>query len=126
MSDYDLSILIPSRNEMFLKKTIDDILQHKEGKTEVIAILDGEAPVEPIPDHQDVKLIFHHESVGQRAATNNAAKISNAKYLMKCDAHCAFDQGFDVKMMSEMNDDWTMAPMMKNLHAFDWVCPDGN
>ena len=126
MSDYDLSILIPSRNEMFLKKTIDDILQHKEGKTEVIAVIDGEAPVEPIPDHQDVKLIFHHESVGQRAATNNAAKISNAKYLMKCDAHCAFDQGFDVKMMSEMHDDWTMAPMMKNLHAFDWVCPEGH
>ena len=45
MTDYDLSILIPSRNEIFLKNTIDDILAHKEGRTEVIAILDGAMPV---------------------------------------------------------------------------------
>jgi hypothetical protein len=45
---------------------------------------------------------------------------------MKCDAHCAFDKGFDVKMLKEMHDDWTMAPLMKNLHVFDWVCPDGH
>jgi len=126
MTDYDLSILIPSRNEIFLKNTIDDILAHKEGRTEVIAILDGAMPVESIPDHKDVRLIFHHTSIGQRASTNDAAKISKAKYLMKCDAHCSFDQGFDIKMMAEMHDDWTMAPLMRNLHAFDWVCPDGH
>jgi ribosomal protein L37E len=38
------------------------------------------------------------------------------------DAHCAFDQGFDVKMMAAMEPDITMVPIMKNLHAFDWVC----
>src|SRR4030065_2382717 len=45
---------------------------------------------------------------------------------MKVDAHCAFDQGFDVKMIADMQDDWTMLPVMRNLHAFDWVCPDGH
>jgi hypothetical protein len=45
---------------------------------------------------------------------------------MKCDAHCAFDKGFDVKMMAEMRDDWTMLPVMRNLHAFNWVCEDGH
>lgn len=45
---------------------------------------------------------------------------------MKCDAHCAFDEGFDVKMMDEMHDDWTMVPIMRNLHVFDWVCSDGH
>jgi hypothetical protein len=45
---------------------------------------------------------------------------------MKVDAHCAFDKGFDVKMMEAMQDDWTMVPIMRNLHAFDWVCPDGH
>src|SRR3989304_10372568 len=126
MTDYDLSILIPSRNEIFLKNKIDDILAQKEGRTEVIAKLYGAMPVESIPDHKDVRLIFHHTSIGQRASTNDAAKISKAKYLMKCDAHCSFDQGFDIKMMAEMHDDWTMAPLMRNLHAFDWVCPDGH
>src|SRR3972149_9849922 len=122
----DLSILIPARKEMFLAKTIEDILQNIEGDTEVIAVMDGYWADPPIPQHERVTLIHNPESIGQRAATNQAAKLSKAKYIMKCDAHCAFEKGFDVKMMSEMHDDWTMAPVMKNLHSFDWGCPDGH
>lgn len=122
----ELSVLIPSRNEMFLKNTIEDILAHAEGDTEIIAVLDGQWAEPPIQDHPKVTLVYHPVSVGQRAATNEAARISTAKYLMKVDAHCAFDQGFDVKLMADMQDDWTMAPTMKNLHAFDWVCPNGH
>ena len=54
--------------------------------------------------------------------TNEAAGISNAKFIMKCDAHCAFDKGFDVKLMADCEYDWTVVPRMYNLHAFDWVC----
>ena len=122
----DLSILIPSRNEMFLSRTIDDILSNIEGDTEVIAVLDGAWSEPPIKSHPRVTLIHHSTSVGQRAATNEACRLSRAKYVMKVDAHCAFDKGFDVKMMSAMKDDWTMVPVMRNLHAFDWVCPDGH
>ena len=117
-----LSILIPSRNEMFLARTVEDILENMEGDTEIIIVLDGAWAVPPVPDHERVTIIHHSESIGQRAATNEAAKISKAKYLMKVDAHCAFDKGFDVKMMRDMKDDWTMVPLMKNLHVFDWVC----
>jgi hypothetical protein len=58
--------------------------------------------------------------------TNKLARLSKAKYLMKVDAHCAFDEGFDTKLMADMHDDWTVAPTMKNLHAFDWVCKNGH
>ena len=126
MTNYDLSILIPSRNEMFLKNTIENIFANREGKTEIIAILDGAWPIGSLDDHDDLRIIYNSLSVGQRAATNQAARLSKAKYLMKCDAHCSFDKGFDIKMMTEMHDDWTMAPLMKNLHAFDWVCADGH
>ena len=123
---YELTIIIPARNELFLGRTIQDLLEHKEGKTEIVAILDGSWPEQPIPDHPDLTLIYHPVSIGQRAAANEAARLSNAKYILKCDAHCAFDQGFDVKMMRLMEDDITMIPVMLNLHAFDWVCPDGH
>lgn len=126
MAPYDLSILIPARNEMFLAKTVADILANIEGDTEVIAVLDGVWANPGIPDDNRVSLIYNPQSIGQRAAANQAAKLSKAKYLMKCDAHCSFDKGFDVKMMSEMHDDWTFVPLMKNLHAFDWVCPNGH
>jgi hypothetical protein len=123
---YDLSILIPSRNEIFLARTIQDIFENSCEKTEVIAVLDGQWPAEPIPDHPRLTIIYHSESIGQRAATNEAARLSNAKYLMKTDAHCAFDKGFDTKMLNDMKDDWTMIPSMRNLHVFDWVCPNGH
>ena len=118
----DLSILIPSRNEMFLKNTIEDILKNKTADTEVIAVLDGAWADPEIEDHPDVTLVYLPEAVGQRAATNIACKLSRAKYVMKLDAHCAFDKGFDTKLIAEMHDDWTVVPMMYNLHCFDWEC----
>ena len=123
---YDLSVIIPARNEMFLSKTIEDVLANKEGNTEVIAILDGEWVTPEINDHPDLTLIHHSKPVGQRSAQNQGARLSQAKYLMKLDGHCSVDKGFDVKMMAEMQPDWTMIPVMRNLHAFDWVCPDGH
>lgn len=122
MKTYDLSILIPARNEQFLSRTVEDILQNKEGATEIIVVLDGEWANPPLPQHPDLTVIYNPVSIGQRAATNQACRLSNAKYIIKTDAHCSFDKGFDVKMMAEMHDDWTMVPAMKNLHAFDWVC----
>lgn len=125
MGAKELSILIPSRNEMFLARTIEDILEHIEADTEIIAVLDGAWADPPIPQHERVNVIYIPESIGQRAATNLAAKLSKAKYIMKVDAHCSFDQGFDRKMiefMKNMGDDVTAVPIMRNLWAFDWVC----
>lgn len=123
---YDLSILIPARNEMFLARTIQDILEHIEGKTEIIVGLDGLWADPPIADNPRVTIVHVSEPIGQRAMTNQLCRLSNAKYIMKVDAHCAFDQGFDVKMMNAMTDDVTMVPVMRNLHAFNWVCPEGH
>lgn len=122
----ELSILIPARNEMFLKQTIEDILKHIEADTEIIAVLDGYWPDPAIEDHPRVTLIHYSESVGQRAACNEAAKLAKGKYIMKADAHCAFDQGFDKKMLNLMQDDLTMIPVMRNLHAFNWICEAGH
>lgn len=119
-----LSILIPARNEIFLNRTIEDILANIQGETDIIVVLDGYW--ENIPQHDRVTVIHNPVSVGQRAATNQAVKLSKAKYVMKVDAHCSFDKGFDVKLMADMKDDWTVVPVMRNLHAFDWVCEDGH
>ena len=118
----DLSILIPARNEMFLSRTIEDLLKNIRGDTEIIAVCDGNWPEPSVNDHKQVTLIRHSKSIGQRACVNDAARFSTAKYLMKMDAHCTVDEGFDIKMIEDMQDDWTMVPTMRNLHAFDWIC----
>ncbi len=123
----DLSILIPARNEEFLKRTVEDLLSNIEAKTEIIVVLDGYET--DLPLHPHLRVIYNPESIGQRAATNQASKLSKAKYVMKVDAHCAFDKGFDRKMIEafeEVGSNVTMVPTMRNLHAFDWVCPDGH
>jgi len=126
--EYLLSIVIPSRSEMFLKNTIEDILKNKEDRTEVIAVLDGMWSDPPITQHPDVNIIYVPESIGQRASTNLGVKLSRAKYVMKVDAHCSFDKGFDRKMIEgfkKVGDDVTMVPVMRNLWAYDWVCKCG-
>lgn len=122
----DLSILIPARNEEFLARTIQDILEHKKGNTEILVGLDGAWAEPRIEDHEDVVILHYSKSIGQRAITNRLCNISKSKYIMKVDAHCAFDDGFDVKMMEKMEDDITMVPVMRNLHAFNWVCKNGH
>lgn len=129
MNKYELSILIPARNEQFLARTVQDLLEHKKGATEIIVGLDGKWAEPGIPDHPDVTIVYYPESIGQRAMTNQLCKLSRAKYVMKADAHTAWDDGFDVKMIEaikKVGDDVTMVPIMRNLHAFDWVCPDGH
>lgn len=118
----DLSIIIPARNEIFLQRTIEDIFENARADTEVIAICDGYWPCPPVQDHPRVTIVHHTESIGQRAATNEGVRISQAAFVMKADAHCAFDEGFDVKLMAGYEPDWTLVPIMYNLHAFDWRC----
>jgi len=118
----DLSIIIPAREEIFLAKTIENILENIEADTEVIAICDGYWPDPTIPDHPRVHIVHHTQSIGQRAATNEGVRISQAKFIMKADAHCAFGKGFDRILMEDYQHGWTMIPMMWNLHAFDWKC----
>lgn len=122
---YDLSICIPARNEQWLSATIDNILENKRGKTEILVGLDGQWADPPIVDHPDVRILYVPESIGQRGMQNRLVRMSRAKYVAKTDAHVAFSEGFDVELINtfkELGDDITVAPLMKNLHAFDWKC----
>lgn len=123
---YDLSILIPALKEEFLSLTVEDILKNKRGNTEVIVGLDGAWSEPQITDHPDVRIVYSSKNLGQRGMTNTLARLSKAKYVAKVDAHCAFDEGFDVKLMDAMqgHDDWTVVPIMRNMHIFNWRCMD--
>lgn len=110
---------------MFLAKTIESIIANSEADTEIIVLLDGVWADPAIPQHPMVNIIYVPESIGQRAGTNLAARLAKGKYLMKVDAHCNFDKGFDRKMLegfAKVGDNVTMVPIMRNLHAFDWKC----
>lgn len=134
-----LSIIIPAREEEFLINTIEDILLHSKlgGDLEVLVGLDGLdgtreewASSHPLSNTEErrVKLFANKEPQGQRATQNRLAKKSEAKYIMKTDAHCSFSQGFDKKMVEimEANPDIVLVPALGNLWAYDWLCPKGH
>jgi hypothetical protein len=129
MKKYTTSILIPARNEEWLARTIQDILENKNEETEIIIGLDGQWSPTGIEDHKDIVIVYYNNSLGQRQITNQLCKLSNARYIIKCDAHVAFDKDFDRKMMdafAKTGDNVVMVPIMKNLHVFNWLCPDGH
>lgn len=115
-----LSVLIPSRNEELLQKTIDSILSAAVEEVEIIAVLDGYWPVPPIQDHPNVVLIHYSQPVGQRAAVNQAARVAKGKYIMKLDAHCSVGPGFDKILKEDCQYDWTMVPRMYTLDVVEW------
>ena len=121
----DLSVLIPARSEEWLGRTVADVLEHRTADTEVIVVLDGAWPTESMAAHPDVQVIHRPKSIGQRAATNLAARLSTARYVMKLDAHCAVAPGFDselIRAAEELGPDVTQIPAQWNLHVYDLVC----
>lgn len=124
-----LSFIIPARNEEFLVQTINDILSHTGDESEILVGLDGYWPSTPIADHPRVKIFHVTEPIGQRAMSNQLVRLSRARYVAKIDAHCGLDDDFGNKMLKffeEVGDDVVAVPIMRNLHAFDWVCKNGH
>jgi len=116
-----LSVIIPAKNEPYLDRTINSCLDMAEGEVEVIAVLDGYWPEVPIEDRKGLTLIHHTETIGQRPACNEAAKLARGKYLMKLDAHCILDNGYDVKLAADCEYDWTVIPRRCGIKEEGWI-----
>lgn len=145
-----VSIVIPSNREIFLSHTIQEVLEKAKGDIEVIAVLDGYYPVvedqrfsenlELLKEHgsekvqldkvpliiEDPRVVYLHlgSQVGMRECINRGVAVANGEYIMKLDAHCMVDEGFDEKLKADMQDDWVVVPARKRLNASDWKIKD--
>lgn len=124
---YDLSILIPARSEWYynldlLGHTVTNVLENTSDRCEIVTVLDGQWSLNPLLSHPRLTVIHHNKSIGQRAATNEAARVATGEWVCKLDAHCAVDKDFDVKLIEGMEDDWTVVAGQYNLQAFQWKC----
>jgi len=114
-----VSILIPSRNEPYLVKTLKDILQKAEEEIEIFVNIDGEKPQDLITDKR-ITYFYHPEPIGMRGGINLCLKYAKGKYLMKTDAHCKFAKGFDKALKKDMQEDWLVIPRRYSLNGFRW------
>lgn len=124
-----LSVVIPSRSQQYLQKTIDDLLAKAEGEIEIIVTLDGYWPDPLIKDDPRVVIIhqgMQHDNKGMRAGINTAIDVARGEYVMKIDEHCMVDQGFDLKLIADHQDDWVVIPRRYRLEPETWeIIEDG-
>jgi len=118
------SIVIPSRNEIFLQKTILDILEKAEGPVEIFPVLDGYDP----PEEQIVKDDRVHytrlepiKQMRKRHIINMTVPLMSYKYIMSVDAHCMFDKGFDTILKdNHYQENLVQIPRRHRLDAENW------
>jgi glycosyltransferase involved in cell wall biosynthesis len=115
-----VSIIIPSRNELFLFPTVEDIFRKAHGDIEVIVLLDGYWPSPLLNEHKNLTLIHRGIDRGMRDGINSAASIAKGDYLMKCDAHCMFAEGFDEELKRNCARNWVVVPRRYSLDAERW------
>ncbi len=120
-----VSIIIPSRNEKFLRQTVNSLLSESDGDIEVIVVLDGYWPERMPREDKRIHYIHRGTPLGMRRAINSAASIAKGDYLMKCDAHCMFAEGFDEALKADCDDNWLVIPSRYSLDAENW-CIDNN
>jgi glycosyltransferase involved in cell wall biosynthesis len=94
-----VSIIIASMKEEYLDKTVADLRAKARGEIEIIVV----------------------EDKPMRTAINEGVAQATGKYILKTDAHCMFDEGFDVKLVQAHQPNWVQTPTRKRLDAENWI-----
>lgn len=115
-----ISVLIPSRNEKYLNRTIDDIYRQFRGKFEVIVVLDGYTDYPVSRFYSNLHIIENEKPLGIRTSINQAVANSKGNCLLKVDAHVGFDEGFDVKLRMDCEEDQVMVARRYTLDLDSW------
>ena len=126
-----LSVIIPSRDEQFLIPTLDDIFAHARGEIEVVAVIDSDkwpgGWKEVTDRHSNLHTVHHGAPRGMRSAINSgvaSATSRGADYIMKLDGHCSLSEGFDVTLLSEIDNDWVVVPRRGRLDPENWCATE--
>ncbi len=115
-----VSIIIPTHKEPYIQVTVDDICSKAKGDFEIIVILDGYWPSPILKSNPKLTIIHRSKREGMRKGINSGARIAKGKYLLKCDGHVSFDEGFDLKLATDCRSDWTIVPVRYDLNVKDW------
>lgn len=119
-----LSVIIPSRSDQYLQKTVDDLFLKAEDSIEIIVVYDGRWADPILRDDPRLIQMHHgeiHDNYGMRASINAGMAIASGEYVMKLDEQCMMDQGFDIKLVRDYQDNSVIIPRRKRLEPESWT-----
>ena len=119
-----VSIIIPSRNEKYLQRTVQDVYDKATGDFEVIVGLNGKTEFEIPSKFPNLRIIEEAQNIGLKPMINKLAKEARGKYIYKSDSHCMFGKGFDEILQADIEDDWIVTPRFYVLDADKWAWQD--
>ena len=119
-----LSVVIPAYKDPLLHKTIDSLLENAEGKIEIIPVLDGYWPEQPIKDDERIRVLHLGKNRGMRDAINAGVRIARGEFIMRTDQHCSFAKGFDIVLTRDCKPNWIMTATRYFLDPVKWEVMD--
>lgn len=119
-----VSIIIPARNEKYLKRTLDNLYENATGDFEVIVGFNGRTDYPLMNDYPNLTVIYESQNIGLKPMINLLARIANGKYIYKSDAHCSFSPGFTEILQEGMLDNWVVTPRFYVLDGKTWEWQD--
>jgi len=115
-----VTVIVPSHYCIYAAKTVEDLFEKASGDIEVIVVCDGYWPDPMIKEHKNLVIIHRDPPLGMRQGINCAAKIATGKFLMKCDDHCMFEQGFDEALQKDINEGEVHVPSRWSFDPDKW------
>jgi glycosyltransferase involved in cell wall biosynthesis len=114
------SVIIPSHRDPYLGKTIRDLFEKAKKEIEIIVFLDEwNGGLNPVNDDR-ILYLHSDERVGMRHAINQCLRYVTGEYIMKCDSHCMFDNGFDQALMFSTGPKTISVPSRYHLDPDKW------
>jgi glycosyltransferase involved in cell wall biosynthesis len=110
-----LSIVLPVYREPYLNNTLRSLLSAED--IEIFPVIDG-CKTDPIIEDHRIKPIILEKNIGMRGAINEGIKRATGEFLMKIDAHCVIEEGYDKALQGEEN--WLMIPRRYSLNEQKW------
>ena len=103
-----------------MHKTINSLLENAEGTIEIIVVLDGYNPLQPIKTDPRLRVLQLKENRGMRGAINVGLAEAKGDFVMKIDSHCKVGKGFDRIMAESCAENWLMIPRRYTLNLKEW------
>ena len=114
------SVIISARNEKYLNKTIEGLIENATGEIEIIVGLDGYE--DDVIEDDAVTVIRCEEHIGRRKMSNRLCELATGEYLFEIDAHCKVSYGWDTKLKCVCDKNTIVGCSVNELNEESWDC----